>query len=307
MQPNMPQAKTVLVTGAAKRLGKAIALDLAAHGWQVALHYHHSKAEALATEAELAVFGPVATFQADLSQAQACQALFDQVQRHFGVVDALVNSASQFDHDDALSFRPDLAQAHLAVNCVAPIMLAQCLYRHIEARSKSQTQRGHEPSGAHGVAIDGMAKPTMTKPTMMKQGVATHAIPTDAIPTLGAEIQGAVVNLLDQKLWNLNPDFLSYTLSKAALQAATTMMAQSFAPRLRVCGVAPGLTMPSYLQDAAAFSKAHQVSPLGRSSRPEDVARTVRFVLENESMTASQILVDGGQHLMHLPRDISFL
>jgi NAD(P)-dependent dehydrogenase (short-subunit alcohol dehydrogenase family) len=260
MQPNMPQAKTVLVTGAAKRLGKAIALDLAAHGWQIALHYHHSMAEALATEAELAELGPVAIFQADLSQAQACQDLFARVQSHFGAVDALVNSASQFDHDDALNFRPDLAQAHLAVNCVAPILLAQCLHKHLEARSMA-----------------------------------------------GAERQGAVVNLLDQKLWNLNPDFLSYTLSKAALQAATTMMAQSFAPRLRVCGVAPGLTMPSYLQDAAAFSKAHQMSPLGRSSRPEDVARTVRFVLENESMTASQILVDGGQHLMHLPRDISFL
>ncbi len=272
MQPNMPQAKTVLVTGAAKRLGKAIALELATQGWQVALHYHHSRAEALATEAEIALLGPVASFQADLSQAQACQDLFAQVQKHFGQVDALVNSASQFDHDDALSFRPDLAQAHLAVNCVAPIVLAQCLYAHLEARSKVQAHLGPESGGAREGAI-----------------------------------QGAVVNLLDQKLWNLNPDFLSYTLSKAALQAATTMMAQSFAPRLRVCGVAPGLTMPSYLQDAAAFSKAHQVSPLGRSSRPEDVARTVRFVLENESMTASQILVDGGQHLMHLPRDISFL
>lgn len=140
-----------------------------------------------------------------------------------------------------------------------------------------------------------------------KQNATTEDATTQDTTTKDTTIQGAVVNLLDQKLWNLNPDFLSYTLSKAALQAATTMMAQSFAPRLRVCGVAPGLTMPSYLQDAAAFNKAHQVSPLGRSSRPEDVARTVRFVLENESMTASQILVDGGQHLMHLPRDISFL
>jgi NAD(P)-dependent dehydrogenase (short-subunit alcohol dehydrogenase family) len=265
MQSNMPQAKTVLVTGAAKRLGKAIALDLVGHGWQVALHYHHSKQEALATQAELAAFGSVEIFQADLSEPQACQQLFAQVLSHFGQVNALVNSASQFEHDDARNFQPRLAQSHLAVNCVAPIVLAQALYAHLSARANGAAQATSPP------------------------------------------VQGAVVNLLDQKLWNLNPDFLSYTLSKAALQAATTMMAQSFAPLLRVCGVAPGLTLPSYLQDAAAFQQAHQVSPLGRSSRPEDVARTVRFVLENESMTASQILVDGGQHLMHLPRDISFL
>jgi NAD(P)-dependent dehydrogenase (short-subunit alcohol dehydrogenase family) len=259
MQANMPQAKTVLVTGAAKRLGKAIALDLAAHGWRVALHYHHSHDAALATQAELSRFGPATLFQADLAQAQDCEALFAKVQAQLGTVDALVNSASLFDYDDPVSFDPSLALEHLSVNCVAPIVLARGLHAHIKTRSVVEPQ------------------------------------------------QGAVVNLLDQKLWNLNPDFLSYTLSKAALQAATTMMAQAFSPLLRVCGVAPGLTMPSYLQDEAAFAKAHQVSPLGRSSRPEDVAKTVRFVLENESMTASQILVDGGQHLMHLPRDISLL
>ena len=85
------------------------------------------------------------------------------------------------------------------------------------------------------------------------------------------------------------------------------MMAQSFAPKLRVCGVAPGLSFASYLQDEDSFAKAHQVSPLGRSSRPQDVAATVRFVLENTSMTGAQVLVDGGQHLMPMPRDISFM
>jgi NAD(P)-dependent dehydrogenase (short-subunit alcohol dehydrogenase family) len=262
MPPTMPQAKTVLVTGAAKRLGRAIALDLAAQGWQVAVHFHRSASDAKLTCDELSKQAPSATFQADLADSKACQQLFAQVLAKFGRVDALVNSAGQFEHDDAHQFRPDLAQSHLAVNCVAPIVLAQSLYAHVRAR--------------------GAQNP-------------------------GATDSGVVVNLLDQKLWNLNPDFLSYTLSKAALQAAGTMMAQSFAPHLRVCGVAPGLTMPSYLQDDQAFAQAHKISPLGRSSRPEDVARTVRFVLDNESMTGSQILVDGGQHLMHLPRDISFL
>lgn len=251
----MPQARTVLVTGAAKRLGKAIAQELAAQGWQIALHYHHSKDEAAETARELAALVPVAVFQADLASPEACRAMFAAVLERFGQVQGLVNSASHFEHDDVLSFQPGLAQQHMAVNCVAPVVLAQCLHQHLEA------------NGA----------------------------------------KGAVVTLLDQKLWNLNPDFLSYTLSKAALQSATTMMAQALAPRLRVCGVAPGLSLPSYLQSPQDFERTHKVSPLGRSSNAQDVARTVRFVLENESMTGSQILVDGGQHLMHLPRDISFL
>ena len=90
---------------------------------------------------------------------------------------------------------------------------------------------------------------------------------------------GAVVNLLDQKLWNMNPDFFSYTLSKSALETATTMLAQALAPRLRVVGVAPGLTLTSHMLSDEAFQALHKLSPLGKSSTPEDVAATVDFAL----------------------------
>jgi NAD(P)-dependent dehydrogenase (short-subunit alcohol dehydrogenase family) len=119
--------------------------------------------------------------------------------------------------------------------------------------------------------------------------------------------QGAVVNLLDQKLWNPNPDFLSYTLSKAALEAATTLLAQALAPRLRVVGVAPGLTLTSHLLSQEKFEQLHKLSPLGRSSTPEDVAHAVRFALENRSITGTTLLVDGGQHLMKFDRDFSLM
>ena len=122
------------------------------------------------------------------------------------------------------------------------------------------------------------------------------------------EPQGCVVNLLDQKLWNPNPDYLSYTLSKAALEAANTLLAQALAPRVRVCGVAPGVTLISGPQmTEAGFTQAHAMTPLGRSSTPQDIAQAVAFVLQAPAITGTTLLVDGGQHLSAQPRDVVFL
>ena len=126
----------------------------------------------------------------------------------------------------------------------------------------------------------------------------------DATPEGG---QAVVVNLLDQKLYNLNPDFLSYTLSKAALAAANTMLAQSLAPKVRVVGVAPGITMVSGDQSEEGFAKAHTRTPLGRSSTPEDIAAAVVYAAGARAMTGTTLLVDGGQHLLPSPRDVMFL
>jgi NAD(P)-dependent dehydrogenase (short-subunit alcohol dehydrogenase family) len=119
--------------------------------------------------------------------------------------------------------------------------------------------------------------------------------------------QGCVVNIVDQKLWNLNPDHFSYTLSKAALQAATVMLAQALAPRLRVCGVAPGVTLPSGPMTAEEFAAAHKLTPLQRSSTPEDIAHAVRFLIEAPAVTGTTLLVDGGQHLAAQSRDVLHL
>jgi NAD(P)-dependent dehydrogenase (short-subunit alcohol dehydrogenase family) len=118
---------------------------------------------------------------------------------------------------------------------------------------------------------------------------------------------GVVVNLLDQKLWNPNPDFLSYTLSKAALEVATNMLAIELAPCVRVVGVAPGLTLPSHMQSQEKFDKLHKLSPLGHSSSAADVAATVSFALNNNAITGTTLLVDGGQHLMAFKHDFSLM
>ncbi len=252
----MPSRPVVLVTGAARRIGRAIALDLAAHGFDIALHCHAASAESAATLAELRELGARAeAFAADLADETATRALLPAVAQTFGRVDALVNNASRFVYDDAASFGHAEMQAHWRINAAAPILLAQALHAHLSAR----------------------------------------------------DAQGCVVNLLDQKLANPNPDYLSYTLSKAALQSATVMLAQALAPRLRVCGVAPGVTMLSGDMSEAGFAAAHRLTPLQRSSTPADIAQAVRYLIEAPAVTGTTLLVDGGQHLMAQPRDVAFL
>jgi NAD(P)-dependent dehydrogenase (short-subunit alcohol dehydrogenase family) len=115
------------------------------------------------------------------------------------------------------------------------------------------------------------------------------------------------VNLLDQKLWNPNPDFLSYTLSKAALKEATTLQAQAYAPLVRVVGIAPGLTLSSHMMTEDKFAELHKMAPLGQSSDTDDIAQAVLFVLQSKAITGETILVDGGQHLKRLDRDFSLM
>ncbi|WP_175624625.1 MULTISPECIES: SDR family oxidoreductase [Oxalobacteraceae] len=247
--------KTALVTGAARRIGRTIALALAQNGWDVVVHYSRSEAEAQTTVADIVALGQRAiALQCDLNDEAGVKTLLDQAAAQLGPVTCVVNNASLFDYDSAADFSAATLDAHMHTNLVAPVLLAQALHRAT-------------PEGA----------------------------------------QAVVVNLLDQKLFNLNPDFLSYTLSKAALQTATTMLAQALAPKVRVVGVAPGITLVSGDQSEAEFQRAHKVTPLGRSSTPDDIAHAVRFVIEAQAMTGTTLLVDGGQHLIPLQRDVMFV
>ena len=251
----MPAQRVALVTGAGRRLGRAIALGMARAGWDVAVHYRHSEAEAQDTAAAIAALGRRAVvLKADLADSAAASALVQRTADALGRVDCVVNNASLFEFDSPAAFSPVLLASHMQANVAAPLLLAQAL---------------------HALTADGD--------------------------------QAVVINLLDQKLYNLNPDYLSYTLSKAALHTATAMLAQALAPRLRVVGVAPGLTMVSGDQSQESFTKAHAVTPLGRSSTPEDIADAVVYAAGARALTGTTLLVDGGQHLVPLTRDVMFL
>src|SRR5438445_448964 len=119
--------------------------------------------------------------------------------------------------------------------------------------------------------------------------------------------QGVVINLLDQKLWNPNPDFLSYTLSKAALCSATGLLARALAPKLRVVGLAPGITLPAPGQSRHNFDRVSRLTPLGYGSSPEDIGQAVVYLARARAVTGTTLLVDGGQHLVPSERDVMFL
>jgi len=117
---------------------------------------------------------------------------------------------------------------------------------------------------------------------------------------------GLIVNLLDQKLYNLNPDFLTYTLSKVGLQGLTTVLAQAFAPRLRVAGIAPGLTLRSGNQTDIGFKRQHRENLLGVGVTTDDLVRALRFIVATPSFTGDTLIVDSGEHLIGRARDIAF-
>ena len=120
------------------------------------------------------------------------------------------------------------------------------------------------------------------------------------------EGRGLIVNLLDQKVFNLNPDFLSYTIMKSALLSATQLLAMALAPKVRVVGIAPGLTLRSGEQSEEGFRAAHARAPLGFGSTPDDIAEAVSFVSRVPSMTGTTIVIDGGQSLVRRDHDVMF-
>lgn len=251
----MDSRPVILVTGAARRIGRAIALDLARHGFGVALHWRSAAADAAATLRELHDAGAAAAdFRADLADEDECKALVPRVIAHFGRLDGVVNNASLFEHDDVASFGYAAMERHWRANTAPAVVLARALHAHVAA----------------------------------------------------AGAAGCVVNVLDQKLANPNPDHFSYTLSKAALDAATVMLAMALAPALRVCAVAPGVTLPSGDMSGDEFDAAHRSTPLRRSSSADDVAAAVRYLLGAAAVTGTTLLVDGGQHLQPLGRDVLF-
>jgi len=119
--------------------------------------------------------------------------------------------------------------------------------------------------------------------------------------------EGLIVNLLDAKLAAPNPDFFSYTISKIGLAGLTELCARAFAPAIRVCGIAPSVTMVSGPQSRANFDKVHGLNALGRGVDVAEIVAALRFLIAAPSVTGETILLDGGQRFLSLPRDVQFL
>ncbi len=254
MAGNGLDVKVALVTGAGRRIGRAIALGLAEEGWDIAVHYHTSGDAAQALVREIVARGSkAAALRCDLQDAAAVSGLIGECARNLGAVTCLVNSAALFEYDKIDDFDATRWDRHVNVNLRAPLLLARDFSRLLPDRAT-----------------------------------------------------GCIVNMLDQKVFNLNPDFLSYTLAKVGLEGATRMLALALAPRVRVCGIAPGITLTSGEQDAENIARAHRMAPLERSSDPEDIVEAVKYVVGARALTGTTIVVDGGQHLWRTRRDVQF-
>jgi NAD(P)-dependent dehydrogenase (short-subunit alcohol dehydrogenase family) len=244
---------TALVTGGARRIGAVIARRLAAEGYAVGIHAHHSAAEARALAAELRAGGHrAAALHADLSDRAAVAALLPDCERLLGPVRLLVNNAAGFRYDTALDFTPADLDFHLRPNLEAPLILARDVVRALAGAS------------------------------------------------------GAVVNMLDHKVTALNPDFFTYTTAKIGLAGATRMMAMALGGRVRVNGVAPGITLISGKQTEAGFARAWTAPPLGRSATPDEIADAVLFAAETPALNGQILVLDGGESLLERKRDVAF-
>jgi NAD(P)-dependent dehydrogenase (short-subunit alcohol dehydrogenase family) len=243
--PAPPIPKAALVTGGARRIGRALVLELAASGYAVAIHHHDSGAEAEALAAQIGRKGGKAVaLAADLADEAAVKQLLPEAATALGPIGVLVNNASIFGNDTVSSATRESWDAHMAVNLRAPFVLTQEFAAQLP-------------------------------------------------PNAG----GAIVNLLDERVWNLTPYFVSYTLTKSALWTLTRTMALALAPRIRVNGIGPGPTLPSPRQSAAQFAERCHAMPLKRGTSPDEVAAALRFILAAPAMTGQMIALDGGEHL----------
>lgn len=238
-------SEVALVTGGARRIGRAIVERLAEAGYAVAIHCGSARAEAEALAADIERRGGrAAVVSADLADPAAVDALLPAAQAALGPVTLLVNNASSFLVDDITSIDVPTWNRQFSINLRAPSVLAGALANRL-------------PDGRHG----------------------------------------AIVNIIDQRVWKLTPQYYSYTLTKAALLTATKTMAQALAPRIRVNAVGPGPTLPNPHDGAEAMEQEAAATLLQRRVDAREIAEAVLYLAQAGSVTGQMIAVDAGQHL----------
>lgn len=260
------QNKAVLVTGAGIRLGREIALEFARQGWDVAVHYGKSESDAKATVADIKSMG---------RQAQAFQA----------------------------NLGNELEVKNLFSAVVQRFENLQCL---VNSASIFEFDRASSSIPLTSALLQEHMQVNVMAPVLLSQLMFQWQKNKSDIQKSNAALIPAVIQLLDQKLINPNPDYLSYTLSKTALLGTVELLAMDFAPVLRVVGLAPGISLPSGKQTQEEFMKSHQTTPLGKSSTPGDIASAAVFLAQAHAITGTTLYVDGGQHLLPLSRDVMF-
>jgi len=251
-----------LVTGAGKRLGRAMALYLAGRGYDVAIHYASSETEARAVADEITAMGQRAvTLQADLLDEQQVERLLPAaVDGLGGPITCLINNASIFEYDSLSSATRTSWDRHLESNLRAPFVLTQ-------AMAAQDLQPFADENGE-------------------------------------PQTSGLIINMIDQRVHKLTPEFMTYTIAKMGLWAMTRTSAQALAPAIRVNGIGPGPTMQGARQSAEHFAKQRAATVLGRGADPDGICAALGYFLDARAVTGQLICVDGGQHLAWQTPDV---
>lgn len=250
-----------LVTGAGKRLGKAMALYLAARGHDVAVHYATSADEAEAVVDQIRAMGRAAVaLQADLLDEAQVSQLVPQAVAALGPLTVLINNASIFEYDRIETATRTSWDRHMESNLRAPFVLTQAFAQQC-------------PKAVPDAAGEPMA-------------------------------QGLVINMLDQRVHKLTPEFSTYTIAKMGLWTLTRTAAQGLAPHIRVNGIGPGPTLQGARQSDKHYAGQRAATILGRGANPSDITAALGFFLDSPGVTGQMIAVDGGQHLAWKTQDV---
>jgi len=254
--------KHALVTGAGKRLGRAMALYLAHRGYDVAIHYATSEADASAVAEEIRAIGRRAvTLQADvLDEAQVTPLLPAAAEALGGPITCLINNASIFEYDTVASATRQNWDRHLESNLRAPFVLTQAM-----AAQNLEPER------------DENGEP---------------------------QARGLIINMIDQRVRKLTPEFMTYTIAKMGLWAMTQSTAQALAPSIRVNAIGPGPTMQGARQSAEHFANQRAATVLERGADPEGICAALGYFLDARAVTGQLLCVDGGQHLAWQTPDV---
>ena len=247
--------KNALITGAARRLGKSMALYLAERGYNIAVHYNGSADEAAGTVAAIQALGRQAiALAADVTdETQVTPLVMQSVEALGGPLTVLVNNASIFEYDNLKTATRKSWDRHIESNLRAPFVLSQEFARQCPVAD-----------------IDEDGEPIA---------------------------RGLIVNMVDQRVRKLTPEFASYTIAKMGLWAMTQTTAQAFTPDIRVNAIGPGPTLQGARQSETHFANQRAATVLERGSNPSDINAALGYFLDAPAVTGQLLCVDGGQHL----------
>ena len=236
------EARKIIITGGATRIGAAIAKKLSGKEIEILIHYNKSKSKAENLKKELQKKGSkVFLVRGDLSKEKDVNKIIKFAKSKLKFFDCLINNASLFENDKIENFTTDSWGKHLRTNLRTPALLSKMFARNIKGKNNN------------------------------------------------------IINIIDQRVFKLTPFFFSYTISKTGLYTLTKTSAMSFAPNIRVNGIAPGPTLKNKRQSEKHFKKQYMATPLKRKVDVEQICSAVDFFIKNRSITGQVISIDSGQ------------